>query len=735
MSNTNTTVTGTVKRFRHQNDETGFVIAILDNGRAETTLVGVAPSLRIGEEVRATGAWASSNWGPQFKATDIRVEPPSTLEGMEMFLCNSVPGVGKGFAKKLLDAFGKDVFNVIEHEPDRLTTVPGIGKGRATSLVSAYDTQKAVRGIMVFLHSHGLSSKRAQKVFEKYGENAVEEITRNPYKLSEIRGIGFLLADDVADKLKVARDSEFRVRAGIKHILKEAQSNGSCGLPYHMLQDACVNLMGVTYELIDTALAWEVTEGHLVKDMCGEHEAYFLANMHRAEKEVATRLLRHNSRIPVVPVRDPLKTIGEIEAQLKLTLDVVQRDAAELALKNNIVVLTGGPGTGKTTISNVIIRSLKASGMNNILMCAPTGKAAKRASEATGLEVKTVHRLLGFAPDGKFKHNEKNPLVADAILIDESSMLDVLNMRALLRAIQVNTRIIIIGDKDQLWSVGPGKVLADIIESKAIPTVLLKVIFRQAAVSKIKTSAHMVNNGMSPPALGKEPGTDFWHYDFTPLNPKDEEAGRAKRAELRQKLLDMVGSFKGSARFDPIRDVQVLAPMYKGSLGVETLNVALQEMLNPHPAKSLVHNGVRWGIGDKVMQQRNNYEKNAMNGDVGYVVDIDLEDRLVLIEYDDGIVATYTTSELEEVKLAYAFTIHKSQGSEFPIVIMPVDYSHYKMLIRSIVYTGITRAKKLLILLTHSGALKKSVETVQASERFTRLAEWLRAGLPEEMAA
>lgn len=733
MSQQSTTISGTIKRFRHQNDETGFFIAIIESGKVEQTIVGVATGIRVGERLTASGSWQSSAWGPQLKATNVKVEPPSNIEGVMMFLANSVPGIGKGLAKKLTDALGEAVFDVIENHPEKLKDVPGIGKGKAASIVESYSSQKAIRGVMVFLMSHKITSGLAAKVYQKYGDDSVRLITENPYRLSEIRGIGFLRADEVAGALGVGPDSEFRVRAGVKHVLKVAETQGSCGLPIHLLQDEATKLMNVSYELIDVAVEHEVLAGNLVRDTCGEYEAVFLAPMHRAEQELATRLLRHASRVPVVPVHNPLASIATIEARLGFTLDPAQRDAAELALKNNLIVLTGGPGTGKTTISRVIIESLRLNGMNVIMMCAPTGKAAKRASEATGLDVKTVHRLLLNTPEGKFKHNEKAPLSADVILIDESSMLDVKLMLSLMKAITVNTRVIIIGDKDQLGSVAAGKVLGDILESKAIPAAYLKVIFRQAAASKIKTSAHLVNSGECPPAIGKEPGQDFWHYDFTPSNPKASDEEKAQmRVALRNQLMTLVQSFAAGTRFDPIKDVQVLAPMYKGDLGVNILNVMLQSILNPHPVAFLMHRDTRWGVGDKVMQQRNNYDKNAMNGDVGYIIEVDTVAKEITVEYDDDVIAVYKLAELEELRLAYAFTIHKSQGSEFPIVLMPIDYSHYTMLIRSIVYTGITRAKKLCVMLTHRGALKKAVETQQTAERYTRLAEWLRAGLPKE---
>lgn len=733
MNTSSNAFSGSIKRFRHQNEDTGFFIAVAESNKAEHVVSGVSVGLGIGERVICKGAWTNTNWGPQFKAQDVQVEPPSNLEGIEMFLANSVPGIGKGFAKKLVGALGEEVFDVIESQPERLRDVPGIGKGRATSLVEAYKTRQSIRKVMVFLHSHGLGSKRAAQVYEKWGDEAVDQVTKNPYLLSRlIRGIGFLKADEVAMKLGISRESEFRVRAGLTHLLQQASKQGSCGLPYSILQEQAKDLLLVPYELIDLGIEQEIMAGTLIRDMAGPHECLFLRGVYNMEKELATRLLRHTSRIPVKPVHDPLATVTEIEAKLGLTLDPAQRDAAVLALSNNLTILTGGPGTGKTTISKVIIQGLQAAGLRVISLCAPTGKAAKRATEATGLPSGTVHRLLGFEPNGKFKHNEKNPLVADAIFIDEGSMLDVTMACALMRAIAANTRIIILGDKDQLDSVGAGKVLSDMIMSKALPCAFLKVIFRQAAASQIKTYAHMVNNGQVPPAKGKVPGEDFWHYDFTPVNPKDEDESKAKRMAMRDHLLGLVRSFAGSRKLDPIRDVQVLAPVYKGVLGVDALNVALQEVLNPSPVASLVHQGTRWGVRDKVMQQRNNYDKGVMNGDVGYILEVDLVKKEITVGYDDDVIACYTLSELDEIKLAYAFTIHKSQGSEFPVLIMPIDYSHFTMLFRSIVYTGITRAKKLCILLSNEMALKHAVTSVQSAERYTRLKEWLVAGLPEE---
>lgn len=727
------TLQGVVKTLTHVNPENGFFIAkILVNGRDEKTLLGTAPNISLGEIVKATGVWTTSKWGPQFKAAEVQLSVPTMVDGIEKYLASAIEGIGKGYAKKMVQAFGEQVFDVIENEPERLRTVPGIGPKRADSILAAYREQQAIRGIMVFLHTSGLSASRAKRVYDKYGEDAVEKIKANPYLLCrDVWGIGFTTADAVARKQGIAENSEFRVRAGIQHTLVEASGQGSCGLPLAEVRERSAELLGaVEYDLIDRCIELELMAKELVKDTSRGVDCLFLPRIYFQEKAIAEKLLKMAARSPIRPIKELEHSLVAAQVEIGLELELAQTQAVRVALASNVCVITGGPGTGKTTITRTILQILMDEGLTAINLCAPTGKAAKRASEATGHEARTVHRTLGVGPDGGFQFNENRLLDIDALVIDESSMLDVALMFALCSALPLTTRLIIIGDVDQLPSVGPGKVLADIIDSEAIPCVRLRAIFRQAATSHIIKNAHAINRGEMPD-LGWREGSDFCFTDISPKNPQSEDDKKKARGDIEKELLRLVRDMY-KLGFDPIRDVQVLAPMRKGLLGVESLNVKLQQMLNPRPNKTLELWGVRWCTGDKVMQRRNNYDKNVFNGDVGYIVDIDETRRIVEVDYD-GQVTAYKTNELDELTHAYAFTIHKSQGSEFPVMVMPLDMSHYMMLRRNLFYTGVTRAKKLCVVVGQRHAALMAVEKAQNEERYSRLRDWLELGLPKSL--
>lgn len=731
-------ISGTIKTVTFHNPETGYFVAKIISANKERTVVGNAPSLHVGEVVHAEGTWATSNWGPQFKATSVKFSTPSSLEGIERYLCSSVEGVGKSFAKKLVDAFGDKLFDVIEHHPEKLKSLPGIGKKRVDSLVESYNNQKALRKIMVYLHQCGLSSNRANKVFDKYVtkqgmsvEDTIKMLSENPYVLcKDIWGIGFSIADEAALKQGVKKDSPNRIRAGILYILDEYSGRGSCGTPEPILREKAAEILGVPLENIDLAIRAELADKGIIRDTVGDVQCLFLPKIYAAELAVARRLLFLAKRSPVKPISNIDASISEAEVKLGIELDEVQRDAVRVAVSNQVCVITGGPGTGKSTITKVILHIFENESLTPIVLCAPTGKAAKRASEATGMPGITVHRALKIGPDGKFKHNASNPLEADVFDLDEASMMDVPLTNSLLDAISVTTRVIITGDVDQLPSVGPGKVLADIIDSKVLPTVKLTKIFRQAANSDIIKNAHAINRGEMP-TRSDDPNSDFKFVTIDPINWKDDEEKAVCRKKIESYVLSVVKSAAKNG-YHPIKDVQVLAPMRKGPLGIISLNVVLQSVLNPNPPAHTEYFGTTWKVNDKVMQLVNNYDKDVFNGDIGYIEDIDVLNKDIVVNFD-GKPISYKFSELDELCLAYAMSIHKSQGSEFPVVVIPIESGHYMMLKRNLLYTAVTRAKKRCFLIGMSSAIKTAVQSNQNDDRFSKLKEWLIKGVPSEL--
>lgn len=725
---------GTVKHLTYVNEETGYFVArVLVPGKGEQTVTGTTPVIHPGEEIRATGNWTTSTWGKQFKATSVALAPPTMLEGIEKYLSSRVAGVGKGFAKKLVSEFGEDVFTVIENEPDRLAKVKGIGPKRAEALIAAYNEQSATREILLFLHKVGLSSALANRVYKVLGEGAIKLIRENPYRLCrEIHGIGFLKADAIASKQGISPQSEFRVRAGIHHVLDEAVGAGSCGLPIAIVLERGSELLGVDYDLLERCIELELASRGLVKDLASGQDCLFRPGVYAAEQSLAKAILDLAKRVPARPVHNLDSRINDAEVELDIVLGDSQREAARVVLSSTVCVLTGGPGTGKTTITQLILKVLEdnadpiygGSGVSpDITLAAPTGKAAKRASEATGRPAATVHRVLEMDRDGSFKHNEKKRLEGDIFVADEFSMADVFLGDAYIKAIPSHGRLIIVGDVDQLESVGPGKVLSDLIESGVIPVVRLVDVYRQAAKSDIIKNAHAINRGEMP-RLGYVEGSDFCFNVIEAKDKDNDEQKREARATIQKEIVRTCRDMY-KLGYDPIADVQVLSPMRKGSLGVEMFNTLLQAALNPHPRVTLEAWGNKWCTGDKVMQLRNNYDKEVFNGDVGRISDIDVQNKVISVDYSERIVE-YRSNELDELTLAYAMSIHRSQGSEFPVVVMPVDYSHFKMLKRNLFYTGVTRARKLFVGYGSKAAVRQSVQTNQSEDRYSRLKEWLR---------
>jgi exodeoxyribonuclease V alpha subunit len=684
-------------------------------------VVGHAAAIGAGEWITASGEWVNDRThGQQFKARFLRTSPPSSAEGIEKYLSSGmIRGVGPVYAKKLVRAFGETVFDVIEATPDRLREVDGIGPVRAASILAAWAEQKAVREIMVFLHSHGVSTARAVRIFKTYGADAIQVMTENPYRLArDIRGIGFKTADAIAMKLGIEKTAMVRVCAGISYALTEAMDEGHCGLPTDDLVALAEKLLEVPGELVRAALERELSEGTVVADRVGETPCVFLAGLHRAERTIAERLTRlANGTLPW-PWIDPDKALPWVEKKIGLSLAEGQIAAIRLALMSKVLVMTGGPGVGKTTILRAILRILAAKGVG-LLLCAPTGRAAKRMTEATGFEAKTIHRLLEVDPKtGGFKRGDDHPLDCDLVVVDEASMVDVMLMQSLVKAVPGRAGFLIVGDIDQLPSVGPGQVLADVISSGAVPVVRLTEVFRQAAQSRIVTNAHRINQGSIPDL--SPPGTDS---DFYFIQADDPETAVGRIIELaRTRIPQRFG-------LDPIRDIQVLCPMNRGGIGARSLNIELQAALNPGGDRKVERFGWTFAPGDKVMQIENDYDKEVYNGDIGYIDDVNPNEGEIVASFD-GRSVTYGFGELDMLVPAYAATIHKSQGSEYPAVIIPVLTQHYAMLQRNLLYTGVTRGKRLVVLIGQKKAVAIAVRNISGRRRWSKLAEWLRAGTP-----
>ena len=718
---------GLVERVTYHNADNGFCVlrAKARGHRDVVTVVGHAATIAAGEWITATGEWVNDRThGQQFKAQFLRSSPPTSADGIEKYLSSGmIRGVGPVYAKKLVRAFGERVFDIIEATPERLREVDGIGQVRAASILAAWAEQKAVREIMVFLHSHGVGTARAVRIFKTYGADAIQVMTENPYRLArDIRGIGFKTADAIAMKLGIEKSAMVRVRAGISYALAEAMSEGHCGLPTDELMPLSEKLLEVPQELVRAALDLELQEGTVVADRVGKTPCVFLAGLYRAERTIAERLMRlANDMLPWAWI-DPDKALPWVEEKIGLALAESQIAAIRLTLMSKAMVMTGGPGVGKTTIVKAILRILSAKKVK-LLLCAPTGRAAKRMTEATGFEAKTIHRLLEVDPkSGGFKRGEDNPLDCDLLVVDEASMVDVMLMQALLRAVPDRAAILIVGDIDQLPSVGPGQVLADVISSGSVPVVRLTEVFRQAAHSRIIISAHRINQGSIPDLSPPETESDFYF-----VQADDPETAVARIIELVKTRIPR--------RFglDPIRDIQVLCPMNRGGVGARSLNIELQAALNPAGDRKVERFGWTFAPGDKVMQIENDYDKEVYNGDIGYIDDVDPQAGEIVARFD-GRSVTYGFGELDMLVPAYAATIHKSQGSEYPAVIIPIMTQHYAMLQRNLLYTGVTRGKRLVVLVGQKKAVAIAVRNVSGRRRWSKLGEWLRTDAPASSA-
>jgi len=718
---------GLVERVTFFSEETGFCVLRVkaDGHRDLVTVVGSVPSVSAGEWINAEGDWViDKEHGRQLKAFHVKTMPPNTREGMEKYLASGmVKGIGPIYAKRLVERFGEELFQVIEKTPNSLEQVEGIGRKRKDKIVSSWGDQLAIRQIMLFLHSHGLSTSRSVRIYKTYGAEAIEKIRHNPYLLAkDIRGIGFKTADTVAQKLGIPCDSKYRACAGTEHVLLEATQAGHCGLPPADLLAKTSQLLEVEPLIVEQALAGMLTKGDLIFESIGNGELVFLPHMVRAEREIARRIARLSGLNSVLPEIDFERALVWCEERTQKQLAASQREALRQVLGNRLVVITGGPGVGKTTLIHSLLTIVRAKKVR-CLLTAPTGRAAKRLSEATGLEAKTIHRLLEVQPgSGRFARNEHHPLECDLLVIDETSMVDVPLMSDLLRALPAEANLIFVGDVDQLPSVGPGTVLRDIIESGVAPVVRLTEIFRQAAHSQIVTTAHRIKNGEMPEGNAKQADSDFY---FLP---------RSEPEQIRDLIVELVARrIPAKLGLDPIRDIQVLCPMNRGSIGARELNERLQEALNPlQPGEIQVERfGFRFRRRDKVIQTENNYEKEVFNGDIGQIESVDAGEQEIAIRYDARLVK-YDYGELDEVSLAYAISIHKSQGSEFPVVVIPLAMQQYMLLERNLIYTGITRGKKLVVLAGEAKALGVAIKKNNTHARHSGLLGRLQqlAGAP-----
>jgi len=701
---------GYVENIVFASEEAGFTVAKLKEPKKAdlTCIVGYMPSLQPGETVRCQGLWKHHpQHGRQFEVKAFESQAPADLVGIQKYLeSGMIKGIGAVYAERIVQAFGLNTLDVIDKTPEKLLEVAGIGKRRVETIRTYWDAQKSIRTVMIFLRGHGISPSFAQKIFKTYGEKSIEKVQENPYALAkDVFGIGFKMADQIAANLGVGKNAPERVRAGIEHVLWELSNEGHTCYPFVEFLTQAQAVLEVEKEDIEKECTYLLQEGRLFKD----EEKIWLKPLYLAELSICRELARLHKAASHMRSVDIEKALSWVQGQLKLELAPEQKEAVQAGLKEKILLITGGPGTGKSTITRGIL-AITEKLTPRILLAAPTGRAAKRMSEITRKKAFTIHALLemNFAAGG-FKKNRENPLECDLLIVDEASMIDTLLMHHLLKAIPSQARLILIGDVDQLPSVGAGKVLKDLISSEKLPVALLKQIFRQAAGSKIITNAHKVNQGEFPDLSSKGDSDFFFIHRETP------EA-------ILETIIDLVKvRLPKRYRFHRFEEIQVLSPMKKGVIGTENLNIELQKHLNPSPSP-LVRMGRSFHVGDKVMQVRNNYQKLVYNGDIGKIVSIEIADQVLTVAFEERVIE-YEFNEIDELVLAYGVSIHKYQGSECPCIVIPVHTTHFKLLYRNLLYTGITRGKKLVVLVGTPKAVGIAIQNKEALTRFTGLKE------------
>lgn len=706
------TIKGVVERITFQSPETGYTVLRFKASRHNdlVTVVGMLMDVVVGTNLEINGVWkVDRKYGQQFEAHTWQEVMPATVYGIEKYLGSGlIKGIGPKYAKKIVAKFGADTLDIIEENIERLGEVEGIGKKRIQQIKFSWVRQREIKNVMVFLQSHDVSSAYAAKIYKAYGNDAVKRVQENPYQLADdIWGIGFKTADTIAVKMGIEKDEFNRLRSGIKYALGELGNEGHVFAYREQLIKKGKELLDVTESQLDEAIERMMKSD----DLKVEEDAIYLPPFYYAEIGAAKRLRMIISAEAEENIftKDQMVDLGRIQKTLGISYDDVQAEAIHRAANSKVMVLTGGPGTGKTTTTQGIIQAFLDKGLS-ILLAAPTGRAAKRMSEATGREAKTIHRLLEFKPPEGYKRNEENPLEGDVLLVDECSMIDIMLMNSLLKAVPANMRLVLIGDVDQLPSVGAGNVLRDIIDSEAVPVVRLTKIFRQAQQSRIITNAHKVNEGKFPDISNGK------NSDFFFLNREEPEVIAKEIVELVKNKLPNYYKVKPS-------EIQVLTPMQKGIIGAINLNQELQKAINPS-MEGIRRGGYIFKQYDKVMQIRNNYDKEVFNGDIGRILEIDTEDNTLTVLFD-GRKVLYEASELDELVQAYACTIHKSQGSEYPIVVMPVSMTHFMMMQRNLIYTGITRSKKVCVVVGTMKALGYAVRNITVTKRNTMLKERL----------
>jgi exodeoxyribonuclease V alpha subunit len=715
-------VEGLIERVTFFNEENGFAVLRLKvkGQRDLVTVLGSLPTVNAGEWVEGAGAWVRDpQHGLQFRAESLRASAPNTREGIEKYLGSGlVKGIGPVLAKKLVAHFGEKIFDVIDQQSARLEEVNDVGPKRRRRIKDAWAEQKVVREIMVFLHAHGAGASRAVRIYKTYGERAIETVRANPYKLArDIHGIGFKTADSIARKLGIAADSPQRAAAGLQYALFVTTNEGHCALPEEILVRHTAELLDIEETIVEKALAEALTQEELIREQVDDQELIYLPNLLGAEKAIARKILRLASQPASYPPIELDRAVSWYESKTARSLSPSQREALGQALGSRVFIITGGPGVGKTTLLDAFLAIVRAKRVR-CLLCAPTGRAAQRLSEATGLEAKTIHRLLEFGPGGGgFVRNEQQPLEGDLLVVDECSMVDLPLMHALLRALPRGAGLLLVGDVDQLPSVGPGLVLRHLIESGAAPTARLTEIFRQAAESRIITNAHRINAGDLPDLQAPaDAAADFFFIE------------RDQPERIADTLSELVSErIPKKWGLDPTRDIQVLCPTNRGPIGARQLNTQLREALNPaRPGEPTVEKfGWQFRLRDKVIQTENNYDKEVFNGDLGSVMRIDLDESELEVRFETRTVV-FGFGELDELAPAYSITIHKSQGSEFPAVVIPLATSQYMLLQRNLLYTGITRGRRLVVLVGQRKALALAVRQQSARNRYSGLLARLR---------
>jgi len=707
MEQKNDYLQGVIERLTFHSEETGYAIARLKVPKAQDliTIVGNFANIQAGQTLALEGIWRSHpKYGDQFQVNQYRETKPATLTGIEKYLGSGlIKGVGPVTAKRIVAHFGLETLEIIETQIERLIEVPGIAKKRVKMIQTAWETQKSIKEVMVFLQGHGVSTTYAVKIYKQYGNNSISTVTENPYKLAtDIYGIGFFTADAIARNIGIEINSEFRIIAGIFHSLGAAAEEGHCYLPQPELIERTVKLLTLeeyqpTPDTIEALTHQLAINDQLI--MHGDSQGQFICykpTYFHTEQNLAERVYQLLQRKPNIDLERVNSWIDRYTNQKNIQLSSKQRAAVEMAASSSVLILTGGPGTGKTTTTRTIVALWKAMG-KEIALASPTGRAAQRLQEVTGCEAKTIHRFLEFDPSSMgFKRNQEYPLTANAIAIDEASMLDLFLAFSLVKAIPIGAQLLLVGDTDQLPSVGAGNVLKDLIDSQQVPVITLTEVFRQAQASQIIQNAHCINTGKFPnmEKVSQTPKSDcLWLEMPTP------EAGVQGISDIITHLLPSLG-------FDPQQDMQVLCPMTRGDIGTRNLNQVLQQLLNPpDPSKPEIKRGsMTFRVGDRIMQQVNDYNREVFNGDIGTITGIDIEEQEITVLFGDRQV-TYDSADLNEITLARATTIHKAQGSEYPVVIMPIFMQHFLMLSRNLFYTGITRARKLVIIVGESKAI------------------------------